>query len=185
MFTSLFLIASATAAMALPAASPVAATGLATVTGTFKSGYMPGGWCSAAGQLTTQLSMIVQVSATNVPANTACPSTFAHLPMAECGLPTFAVSVTQNGAPVQIVSYNGVGSVVAGNMFMMTLKDDNPYYGGTLVMAIPCSYTGATTPAQAGAGVTFSYTVANPSIQVQLTDGTTVPGTFAISPASN
>ncbi|KAJ3209058.1 hypothetical protein HDU82_001485 [Entophlyctis luteolus] len=74
--------------------------------------------------------------------NTAC-GTF---PMAECGLPTLQGSVVfaSNNSAVNILSWTGGNQVFTANTFQLTEEDDMPYYGGTLVLDLPCSYNPST-----------------------------------------
>ncbi|KAJ3201100.1 hypothetical protein HDU82_008367 [Entophlyctis luteolus] len=71
--------------------------------------------------------------------NTAC----TNGPMAECGLPTLEGTVffSGNSSAVNIISWTGGDQTFSGNKFYITEEDDMPYYGGTLVLNLPCSYT--------------------------------------------
>ncbi|KAJ3194250.1 hypothetical protein HK101_003136 [Irineochytrium annulatum] len=132
-----------------------------------------------------QINMNAAVVAAGV-TNSACPVDKLHQPMGECGLPTITVSVTKNGAPVQVMSYGG--RPVAGNTFTITLTDDMGYYGNNMVLNIPCSYTTAGQgPADGAAGIAFSYSVSaeNSAVMVQTKDNQMVPATFVIDPTSN
>ncbi|KAJ3190937.1 hypothetical protein HK101_008248 [Irineochytrium annulatum] len=172
--------AAAPAASAAAPAAPAAAGGAAMVVGTVTSGYMGTGFCSSASTFSTQLSFSTQVTSMNI-ANSACPAGANHIPMGECGLPTITVAVTLNGTPVSVVKYGGGNQDAAGNTFSFTLADDNPYYGGQLDLALPCA---GGTPGMVGQGIAFAYSVANPGVQVQLTDGTMIGAQFVVSQSS-
>ncbi|KAJ3193920.1 hypothetical protein HK101_003855 [Irineochytrium annulatum] len=180
---------------AIPAAAPTsnfiaatptstAATG-AIVIGKFSSGFSAGGgYCNGANYINT-MGLTAAVGASGI-ANSACGSKL-HMPMGECGLPTTLVTVTYNGAPVNVISYDGAdkGSI-NGNTFTVTLEDDMPYYGGGLTLDIPCSYTDPNSiPSKTGAGVKFAYAVVNPVVQVQTNDNNMVNAMFVIDPASS
>ncbi|KAJ1549489.1 hypothetical protein HK405_001161 [Cladochytrium tenue] len=155
-----------------------AATG-ATVTHTLSSGFTNGGWCSGSGQFQTQLTLSVKAVTPSV-TNSACSG---RGPMGECGLPTFTVAVTKNGAAVNIVSWNG--NAATGNTFSFTETDDAPYYGGGLVLDIPCSYgTAGSTPADAASGVAFAFSTTTPTVDLTLNDGTTVTANVVIAAGS-
>ncbi|KAJ3174830.1 hypothetical protein HK101_010816 [Irineochytrium annulatum] len=105
--------------------------------------------------------------------------------MSECGLPTVRVAVAQNGNPVMLAAYSGGNRDANGNTFSFTLANDMPYYGGQLLTNIPCSYTTGADPATLGKGMSFTYTVMTPNVQVQLNDGTMATATYVVSAGSN
>ncbi|KAJ1548714.1 hypothetical protein HK405_000271, partial [Cladochytrium tenue] len=167
----------AAAAATTTAAAGGATTG-ATVTHAISSGFTNSGWCSGSNQFQTQLTL--KVSSVTASVASACAGSG---PMAECGLPSFTVTVTKNGAAVNIVSWNG--NAATGNTFSFTEGDDMPYYGGGLILDIPCSYTTTgSTPADAASGVAFAFSTTTPTVDLTLNDGTTVTATVAIAAGS-
>ncbi|KAI9358870.1 hypothetical protein DFJ73DRAFT_818051 [Zopfochytrium polystomum] len=149
--------------------APAAGT---TVTHTINPGFSGSGWCTGDGKLTTQLNL--QVSAVTPSVASACPG----FPAGECGLPQIQLSVFKNGAPLNVVSFNGGDQVATGNSVTLTEKDDMPYYGGNIVFDTPCSYAdAATSPAAAAAGITFTVAPLTATTDLTLAGGTTVPAT--------
>ncbi|KAJ3123203.1 hypothetical protein HK100_011689 [Physocladia obscura] len=100
----------------------------------------------------------LSVKATGI-ANTAC----TNGPMAECGLPTIQGSVffTANNSAVDIVSWTGGNQQFTGNTFQIAEEDDMPYYGGTLVLNLPCSYNPATFNSGIANQLGFSFVTLN------------------------
>ncbi|KAJ3123787.1 hypothetical protein HK100_011481 [Physocladia obscura] len=92
-------------------------------------------------------------------ANTAC----TNGPMAECGLPTIQGSVffVANNSAVEIIAWTGGNEQFSGNTFQITEEDDMPYYGGTLVLNLPCSYNPATFNSGIANQLGFSFVTLN------------------------
>ncbi|KAJ3351896.1 hypothetical protein HDU83_008529 [Entophlyctis luteolus] len=89
-------------------------------------------------------------------ANTAC----TNGPMAECGLPLLQGTVffAANNSAVNIISWNGGNQVFSGNTMQIQEEDDMPYYGGTLVLNLPCSFATANFNSDIANQLSFKFT---------------------------
>ncbi|KAJ1554015.1 hypothetical protein HK405_006239 [Cladochytrium tenue] len=160
-----------TSAAAAATTSAAAATGT-TVTHTVNPGFSGSGWCGN-NQFNTQLNLAV--SSVKASIASACGAQ----PMAECGLPQIQVAITQNGTPVNVVSWGGGDQTANGNIITFTEADDMPYYGGGLTLDIACDYTN-NPPATAAAGLTFTPSAVTTTVDLTLNDGTTTPATVIV-----
>ncbi|KAJ1565957.1 hypothetical protein HK405_011216 [Cladochytrium tenue] len=166
----------ATSTTTTTSAAAVAAAS-ATVTSTINPGFTGSGWCSGSGQYTTQLSTTVSVAITST-TTTACTGTN---PMAECGLPTLHLLVTQGGAAVDVVSWSGGDGTFTGNALSLTEADDMPYYGGALTLGIACDYS---TNLPSAVVLEFSAAAVTTTVDVTVDDaGNTIPATVVVATA--
>ncbi|KAI9350013.1 hypothetical protein DFJ73DRAFT_931986 [Zopfochytrium polystomum] len=115
-------------------------TSTSTTTYSIQSGFF-NGWCSTATVFTTQLNLhVANITASNFPATSACP-TSTQTPAAACGLPRFSATVTDAfyGDQVKITNWTGGDRVFNGDKFTVSLADGVRYYGGSLSLEMPCS----------------------------------------------
>ncbi|KAJ3208311.1 hypothetical protein HDU83_003092 [Entophlyctis luteolus] len=166
---------------ATAAATTAAVAGAGTVTSIVAVNANPNNAnCGGTNNQNLLLYMGTSVSiSTSGLTNTAC-GTF---PMAECGLPTLQGSVVfaANNSAVNILSWTGGNQVFSANTFQLTEEDDMPYYGGTLVLDLPCSYSPSTFNSALANQLAFNFVSLEATVDTTDKNGNLVTANVAVT----